>query len=174
MSCLTRFQLLALLLASCFSASAAPPKEAVVSFSVYGAVRIGMNVAELTAAVGQELKRTDEDWESDDCRYVQLEKGDGNLNFMLIDDRLARIDVNTPSIRTTSGAHVGMKASDVLGIYGKQAEVTPHAYTGPEGTYITVHAPGGKFGIRFETENGVVERYYAGTAEAIEYIEGCL
>ena len=32
----------------------------------------------------------------------------------------------------------------------------------------------GARGMRFETEDGKVTRFYAGTAEPIEYVEGCL
>jgi hypothetical protein len=30
-----------------------------------------------------------------------------------------------------------------------------------------------KFGVRFETDGKMVTRYYVGTAEALQYIEGC-
>ncbi len=42
-----------------------------------------------------------------------------------------------------------------------------------KGRYLTLMSSDRKYGIRFETEDGTVTRYYAGTAEAISFIEGC-
>jgi len=51
-------------------------------------------------------------------------------------------------------------------------KVIPHAYV-PGGHYLTMFSIDRKFGIRNESEDGVITRYYAGTAEAVSFIEGC-
>jgi len=38
---------------------------------------------------------------------------------------------------------------------GGRLKVEPHAYTGPEGNYLTTYSSNGWFGIRFETEDGL-------------------
>jgi hypothetical protein len=92
---------------------------------------------------------------------------------MLIDGRLARIDVDTAAVATISGAHVGSTEAEVRALYPGQVITTPHFYTGPEGHYLVLTAPDGQRGIRFETDGQRVVRWYAGTAEAIQLVEGC-
>ena len=58
-------------------------------------------------------------------------------------------------------------------MYGKRLKVAPSAYSGREGHYLTVHSTDAKYGLRFEAYDGKIVGYYAGTAEAIEYMEGC-
>jgi len=53
------------------------------------------------------------------------------------------------------------------------AQTLPHHYGGPEGHYLTLTSPDGGLGIRFETNGHSVERWYAGTTEAIGRVEGC-
>lgn len=93
---------------------------------------------------------------------------------MMLDGHLARIDVTGPGVTTISGVGVGTPEVDVKQIYGAGLAQEPHAYTGPEGHYLTLLAPDRATGIRFETDGGVVARFYSGTAGAIRYIEGCL
>ncbi len=92
---------------------------------------------------------------------------------MFVDGRLARIDVFEPGIRTWSGAEVGMPEQALKQIYGAKLRQEPHAYIGPEGHYLTLLSPNRTMGIRFETDGSHITGYYSGTAEAIQYIEGC-
>ena len=92
---------------------------------------------------------------------------------MILNGRVARIDVNdNTAIITAEGIHVGDSEERALQAYGKRLKVTPHAYV-PGGHYLTTFSTDRKYGIRYESEDGAVTRYYAGTAEAISFIEGC-
>jgi len=51
-------------------------------------------------------------------------------------------------------------------------KVTGHQYI-DTGHYLTVRSADGRYGIRFETDKGKIIEYYAGTYEAIQYVEGC-
>ena len=51
-------------------------------------------------------------------------------------------------------------------------KVTAHTYV-DDGHYLTVRSSDGHYGVRFETEKGKIIGYYAGTYEAIQYVEGC-
>jgi len=53
-------------------------------------------------------------------------------------------------------------------------KVSRHAYTGEEGGhYLTFRSSDGRYGIRFETDQGKITTFYAGSYAAIQYIEGC-
>jgi len=59
---------------------------------------------------------------------------------MIENDSVARFDVESPVIRTREGAGVGDLETDVVRIYGSKVTVSPHAYTGPDGHYLTADA----------------------------------
>ena len=61
----------------------------------------------------------------------------------------------------------------VIERYGPRLLVKPHAYDGPEEKYLTIYSKDKRYGVRFETDGVKVTRYYVGTAEAVQYIEGC-
>lgn len=144
-----------------------------VSFTSYGPARIGMTKGELERALGVPVKAIDFEDGATTCRYIAPAQGHDGITFMLLDDRLARIDVDTQGVNTLSGAHIDSLQSDVMELYRDRITVTPHYYTAPDGSYLTVLSSDKRHGVRFETDHGKVVRYYAGTAEAIQYVEGC-
>jgi hypothetical protein len=155
------------------TATAAPTNDPKVTFNSYGPVLIGMDRQALERALGSKLKREEPDADSEACEYVAPERGYDGIGFMLVNQHLARIDVSNPNVATLSGAHIGSTQASVLAMYSGRIEVSPHAYTAPDGSYLTLFSKDKLRGIRFETDHGKVTRYYSGTAEAIQYIEGC-
>lgn len=167
-------RMLVVLLAGLLSMTAmGADKPTRLSFDSYGAIHVGMTPLQLQAAVGTPLKK-DSLVDSESCRYMWSATGTGQLSFMMIDGHLARIDVTDPGISTTAGIHIGSLKSDVLAAYPQGVTVEPHAYTAPDGEYLTAYAPDHRHGIRFETDHDHVVSFYAGNAGAIQYIEGCL
>ena len=154
-------------------AIAGPAELRRVSFTSYGAARIGMTRHALEEALGEKLKSENPDADSESCEYVAPSGGYEGLSFMLINQRLARIDVTSPRVMTLAGARVGASQRAVMALYPGRVEVSPHAYTAPDGSYLTVYSSDRRHGIRFETDHGKITVFYAGTAEAIQYIEGC-
>lgn len=59
-----------------------------------------------------------------------------------------------------------------LQVYGADAKVEEHKYN-PDGHYLTARSKDGRYGTRFETDKGKIQELYAGTFEAIQYVEGC-
>jgi hypothetical protein len=57
-------------------------------------------------------------------------------------------------------------------VYGPKLKVSESQYD-PEGHYLTIQSEDGRNGIRFETEKGKIQTYYAGRFEAVQYVEGC-
>lgn len=143
-----------------------------VGFRSFGAVRLGMDVAALEKALGVRMVGSPVD-PGGNCRYVSPAKGNEGLHFMLIDGRLARIDVEAPRVRTLSGIGLGSTEASIRSTYRGRIEESPHKYGGSESAYLTFHSRSRKHAIRFETEDGKVRYYYAGTAETIQYSEGC-
>lgn len=144
-----------------------------VAFTSIGKARIGMSEQALARALGAPLTHVAPEAEEEGCYYASgrgLPKG---VSLMMLNDRLARVDVYGPGVSTVSGASIGMSESELKRLYGGKLVQEPHAYTGPEGHYLTIRSPDGRYGVRFETDGLLVTGFYAGTAEAIQYIEGC-
>jgi hypothetical protein len=144
-----------------------------VQFGAFGALRVGMSEAQVARAAGSKLVHVAPEAEEEGCFYGSVRGLPKGASLMFNDGRLARIDVFEPGIRTWSGAEVGMTEQALKQIYKAQLRQSPHAYTGPEGHYLTLLSPNQTLGIRFETDGSKVTGYYSGTAEAIQYIEGC-
>ena len=136
-----------------------------------GPVKIGMSLPELNKVLAENFSVPD-DKEEQGCFYVNPGKHP-EFAFMILDGHLARIDVSTPGVFTSKGAQVGDTEAQVLKIYGDRMKVEPHHYNAPEGHYLTAQSSDGSYGIRFETENGKIDMFYAGSVSAIHFVEGC-
>jgi hypothetical protein len=108
---------------------------------------------------------------SESCHYVKPEDGPAGISLMIIDGRVARIDVEDQAIPTSVGVHVGDSEDRVKMLYMNQVEVTNHKYT--DGHYITVVPADGSNRIVFETDGTKVTRYRAGRMPEVEWVEGC-
>ena len=137
----------------------------------FGPVQVGMSLSTLNKTLHTSYsKPSDPDEQA--CFYVDVPKQTGVV-LMILNGRVARVDVNDNAIFTAEGIHVGDSEKRALQAYGKRLRVTPHAYVPKTGHYLTMLSFDRKYGIRFESEDGAITRYYAGTAEAISFIEGC-
>lgn len=143
-----------------------------VGFRSFAAVRLGMDVAALEKAIGVRMTGSPADPDGN-CRYVAPASGNEGLHFMLIDDKLARIDVEAPRVRTLSGIGLGSTEASIRSTYRGRIDEAPHKYGGSESAYLTIYSRSRKHAIRFETEHGKVRYFYAGTAETVQYSEGC-
>lgn len=108
---------------------------------------------------------------SDGCTFVKPQHGPDGISFMVIDGKIARVDVENKFNGTSEGARVGYSEAKIKRLYAGKVRVTPHAYV--EGHYLTVIAPDGRHGFVFETDGRKVTQYRAGTRVAIRYVEGC-
>ena len=142
----------------------------VVRFKGAGPVKIGMSKSQLTVLLHEKLKEADDG--SDSCYYLESRKHP-HLRFMMIDNKLARIDVDGRGVPASTGIQVGDAEKVVIHNYSADLKVEAHHYI-DDGHYLTARSKGGKFGIRFESEKGKIIAFYAGTFEAIQYVEGCL
>lgn len=134
-----------------------------------GPVKVGMTLDQLKATLQEKL--TEEESGNDSCYYVHGRRRP-HISFMIIDNHVVRIDVDAPGIPASSGIQVGDSETHARTIYGPKLKVTAHKYV-DTGHYLTVRAGNGRYGIRFETDKGKITSFYAGTYEAIQYVEGC-
>lgn len=142
-----------------------------MSMTGFGQVRIGMTEEALGRVVGKTILPP-ADQEEAACRYAFPDDLEG-VGYLLLHGRLARIDVDAPGVPTLSGVSVGASEAEVVSLYGDGIEVSNHFYLPPPAKYLTLLSTDRKHGIRFETDGTVVTRYYAGTAQAIQFVEGC-
>jgi hypothetical protein len=162
-------------LAACVLAAAiaAPGADSANSWTVrpdgIGPVHIGMSLSELNRTLHTSFSKPSDPEQS--CTYEKVPNHPG-IRLMLLDGHVARVDVDNATTRTTEGIHNGDSEAHAQQVYNKKLAVTPHKYE-PTGHYLTELTPDGKYGIRFETKNGKIVRYYAGAASAIELVEGC-
>ena len=134
-------------------------------------IRIGMTLRQLNTVLHENFSLP-QDKEEQACFYVDSAKHP-HISFMVVNGRVARIDVDRPGVFTAKGIQVGDSEADAVRAYGRRLKIEPHAYTGPEGHYLTVRPGDGRYGIRFETDGKTITMFYAGRFDAIQYIEGC-
>ena len=144
-----------------------------VSIRGYGPIEAGMTVAEAEKAMGRAFDRSEA--LENGCHMIRLtgDSGTGPL-FMVVDGKIARVDVTAPGIQTNHTVAVGDDEAKIAKVYPERITVSPHKYTA--GHYVTVgprtDADSG-FELVFETDSQRVTRYRAGRLPEVEYVEGC-
>ncbi|MEO8160465.1 MAG: hypothetical protein ABI588_03525 [Arenimonas sp.] len=156
-----------------FLVSAAQASDSRASMAGLGAIRIGMGIPALERALGTRLPET-QDAEDDACRQVEAGPSWPGTSVMLLKGRVARIDVNERGTLTLSGAAVGDTQASVIKRYGRRLSSSAHAYGVDDSKYLTMFSSDHRYGIRFETDGERITSYYVGTAEAVQFIEGCV
>lgn len=161
----------ALVLMLCSSMAAAAPGPWTVRPDGAGPLRIGMPFDEANLLLGGGLRRTPAGLRaSEDCDQLPV-PGRPGMWVMFIGDRLARVDVGGPGAKSWRGAGVGDRIARLRRLHPRAAP-SVHKYDEAE-RYYTELVPDGSLGIRFESDHGRVGLFYAGQAQAIQYVEGC-
>lgn len=142
-----------------------------VTFTGIGPVQIGMSESQVRRVLANKLERTDFE---ERCSYLTPDaKG---VAFMLLNSRIARVDISDGHWLTASGAGIGTAESEIHRLYPR-VRTEPHPYLDEgQGHYLRVTPADPKlhsFELLFETEGNVVTSYRAGLARAVALIEGC-
>jgi len=136
-----------------------------------GPLRAGMTVEQVLALAdfsGIERKKP-----AGECWYLRYHGGEADFALMIIDGRVARVELqNSSKLGTFSGARIGTTEAELQAMYGARLDVQPHKYD-PAGHAITLKSSGGEYGLRFETSGGKVTAIQAGPWEHLNYVEGC-
>jgi hypothetical protein len=139
-----------------------------------GPVQIGMTLDE-AVSMGLLNERPDI---RPACDFVYPAVGSGvpsDAGVMVVQGKIARIDVDTGSVTTEDGAKIGDTEDRVKGIYGDELEVRPHKFI-DGGHYLVVKGDSTSAGkeIVFETDaSGKVIMFRAGRLPEVEWLEGC-
>ena len=148
------------------------PSGWTVRYDGIGPVRIGATVAELEATLGAQLARRDSlDPRCDYLRNPALVPG---VWFMMVEGRIARIDIDSAGPATAEGVRIGDDAAKVTTLYAPRVVASPHKYT--DGQYLTVTpaAPADSgFRLIFETNGGKITHVRAGRLPEVGWVESC-
>jgi hypothetical protein len=164
--------LIAWLLPATASAQDLTPRSR-LSTAGLGPIKIGMTKARAQRAGGKRLV-----WMGpalNGCRYMRPRDRRIRASFMVVDRRIARVDVQRRGIRTVSGFRVGDAEQAVRNRFGDQLRVTPHEYV-RGGWYLeVVPRDAGERNRRvvFETDGERVTYIRGGKLPEARYIEGC-
>lgn len=143
-----------------------------VSDTGFCGVRIGMTLAEAQAAFPENLESFGGDSAASlECVMVYPEGRPEQFTYMLVNDRVARVDILLPGYLTDKGARVGWRQDDVLRVYGDRAKVFPNKYD--ETKRDIVVDTRFNYQIIFETDGKKVLKYRAGVLPPVGYVEGC-
>ena len=134
-----------------------------------GPVRIGMSLAEASAAAGTPIVAKPG---LRNCAFADPEGGPRGLTFMVIDGRIARIDV-WGALATVAGVGVGDTEEQTQAAYGRQLEVAERLYR--PGHYLMLIATGADrgYGAVFSTDGARVTSYTSGRWPEVAEPEGC-
>jgi hypothetical protein len=149
-----------------------------------GPVKVGMTLAEATAAVGKPVT-AGANSPSDNCNLAKVEDGPPGLTFLVERDKptdpwhIARVDITSSSkITTVANIRVGSTEEEVRKAYSPPAKsgtikVEAHKYV-DGGHYITYDedGPTGLL-LLFETNGTKVTQFRSGQQGPVGYVEGC-
>jgi hypothetical protein len=145
------------------------PPQWIVRADGIGPLKVGVSLESASRTLGEELRVTELG-----CDHANPTRMPEGVLLMIIDDTVARVEIDTAGVRTAEGAQVGDSESRVLELYGALARIEPHKYTYPDGHYVVVAPPGDTLHrIVFETFKGLVTTYRAGRLPAVQFVEGC-
>ncbi len=161
------------LLAVALASDAVANQQDRVSVDGFKGVRIGMTVADASKAYGSSLTPVapvPEDARF--CYYIFPGGAIGPASFMVVDERVVRIDVTGRGFLTAAGIGVGSLESEVHEAYAGRVTVSVHPYLEPQEHYLMVEPQHG-FAMIFETDGTKVTSYRAGKIAQVRWIEGC-
>jgi hypothetical protein len=145
-----------------------PPDMTVTEYGI-GPIRAGMTIAQANAAIGGGFAAPKGG--TSGCTYAALTKAPRGLWVMLQDGRVARVEVRSGSIATSTGARIGDSEARIKQLYPGIA-TTPHKYVA-SGHYLTVMGSDPANRIVFETDGNKVTTFRSGRTPEVENVEGC-
>jgi hypothetical protein len=164
--------------------------NSVVGLKNIGPVVVGMTIEQLAQAAGVSLTRQpdfDQAMADKNCAYMSPgtipgyvpPPNSGNkspLAFMIVDGKLARIDILGGEFKTAQGIMVGSSEQEVQTAFGGASPLPPRAFIGPPYRYLTAtprQAADQNYRLVFESDGAKVVTYRAGKLPEVDYKNGC-
>lgn len=149
--------------------------DAVTTLRAVGPVRIGMTVSEASAETGVTLRRDFGRQGTDSCYYITPGAAMRGVSIMVVDERIARIEIDSPSeIATRSGVRIGTSASNLQTVYPDNIQrAAAGVAEGEAMAFVPNDDTDADYRIYFEIEDGQVARYRVGIKPAVDYLRGC-
>lgn len=161
-----------------------------VKLTSIGPVVVGMTVDQVSQAAGVALTRQpdyDAAMAERNCAYVSPatipgyspppESGNKSpLAFMIVDGKLARIDILGGDFATDKGIKVGSSETEVTDAYGGGSPLPPRAFVGPPYRYLTASPKDAEdqgYKMVFESDGAKVVNYRVGKQPEVENRQGC-
>lgn len=141
--------------------------EARLTFTGFGALRIGMSESIAANTFGAVLSNTSHE----ECKYYNI-PGNSGISFIVENGQVVRVDLYDSPHRTLSGLAVGDSEEKARSVYSGRLEVTGHAYD-ENGHYLTIRSRDRRYAMVIETDGKSVTFLRSGLLPAAEYIEGC-
>jgi hypothetical protein len=154
-----------------------PARDSVSDLSLsedgLGQIQIGMN---LDDAVNMGLLNENPTMKAS-CDFVFPAVGAGipdGVSVMVVQGKVARIDIDTGSVTTEDGAKIGDTEESLRTMYDGDVQSEPHKFL-PGGHYMTVTGDSTSLGkaIVFETDGQRVTSFRAGRLPEVKWVEGC-
>lgn len=143
----------------------------------FGPIEIGMTIPKASEVAGIPFQQQPSGGEEYGCLYYNLEPKLDGVAVMVTENRIARIDITSSTIKTLSGAGVGSTEAEIRRLYPGQIESEGHTYD-PNGKYLIFVPEDAKhrnYRVIFETDgSGTVQRFRSGQLPEVGYIEGCV
>jgi hypothetical protein len=142
-----------------------------VGFRGAGPAQVGTPLAAAARALGA---TPDTAAAAGSCGYLRPAGDPAGIKVMVNEGQVARVEVDSGTVRTVEGAGIGDAEARVRELYAGRVTETPHKYT--RGRYLTVApaAPADSaFRLVFETDGSRVTRFRAGRLPEVEWVEGC-
>lgn len=148
-----------------------------LSLDGLGPVDIGMTLDQASAAAGTPIRIRPGDPFGPECQNAYVADLP-EVNFMVINGRIARVDVGGHSgrrVTTVSGVGTGDTEDTIKRTYPGRIRVEGHPYvpTGHYLVYVPADAALAHLSMIFETDGHVVTTFRAGMKGAVSQIEGC-
>lgn len=137
-----------------------------------GPVFVGDLLTDTEEKLGVALELDESRPVRDACRWYLVPGGPPGVSVMAAFDRVARIDIEDPSIITTrSGAGIGSTADEIIGLFGDKIEVSDlDDGSGQRLAFVPTDEKDANLRIVFETNaDGTVIRYRTGQLPEVDY-----
>jgi hypothetical protein len=136
-----------------------------------------MTIDEARAAAEYELQGELDPDVSEDCYHVVPDDPDlEGVSFMVIDEKIARVEIAPPSVITTrSGAGIGTSEAQLQAMFpGQMEQADEAAFDGVALAFVPRDEIDARYRVIFLMLDGIVSDYRAGLLDAVYLTEGCL